>query len=79
MVVYASAAKAKTNKKADAIQHMAHTLEHAWRSTTALGLHHQWVWVVDFGGFSYRDAMEVETSLATLQVRVRPLVRNVAC
>ena len=66
VVVYASAAKARTNQKDEAVQHMSHTLERAWRSTSALGLHHQWVWVIDFAGFSWRDAMQSETSGHTL-------------
>ena len=66
VVIYANAAKAKINEKEGAVQHMCHTLEHAWRSTDELGLHPQWVWLVDFKGFSMWNAMQSSTSSATI-------------
>lgn len=49
------------------MQHIAHTLKHAWRSTEELNLSPQWLWIVDFNGFSIWNALHVSTSSATLQ------------
>lgn len=62
VVIYASAAKARINERDVTVQHMCHTLEHAWRATEALDLAAQWVWVIDFGGFSFWNAMQGSTS-----------------
>jgi hypothetical protein len=66
VVVYACAARAKTNETEVTVRHMVQTLEHAWRATEALGLHHQWVWLVDFAGFGLRHALQGRTSNAAL-------------
>ena len=66
VVVYACAAKALMNEKFVTVQHMVHTLEHAWRATDALQLHPQWVWFVDFAGFSLWNAMQGSTSNGAL-------------
>lgn len=66
VVVYASAAKAKMNEKNVTLQHMCHTLEHAWRATQELDLAATWVWIIDFGGFSIWDAMQGSTSNGAL-------------
>ena len=44
LVIYSSASRAKMNDRDVTVQHMVHVLEHGWRSTRALDLHHQWVW-----------------------------------
>ena len=66
VVVYASAAKARMNEKDVTVQHMVHTLEHAWRATDALQLAPTWVWCVDFQGFSLWNAMQGSTSNGAL-------------
>jgi len=66
VVVYASAAKAKMNEKDVTVQHMVHTLEHAWRATDALQLAPTWLWIVDFVGFSFWNAMQGSTSNGAL-------------
>ena len=66
VVVYACAAKARMNVKDVTVQHMVHTLEHAWRATDALALAPQWVWVVDFAGFGLWHAMQGSTSNGAL-------------
>lgn len=66
VVVYASMARAMTNEREVTVGHMVHTLEHAFKASEALGLHHQWVWIVDFNGFGLRHAMQASTSTATL-------------
>ena len=66
VVVYACAAKARMNEKDVTVQHMVHTLEHAWRATDALQLAPTWVWCVDFAGFSLWHAMQGSTSNGAL-------------
>jgi hypothetical protein len=67
VVVYACAARAKTNDLEVTVGHMVQSLEFAFRASSALALHHQWVWVIDFTGFSFWHAMQGSTSNATLQ------------
>jgi hypothetical protein len=66
LTIYACAARAKTNEKTMAVRHMVQTLEHAWRSTDELDLHPQWLWLIDFSGFSFWHAMQGSTSNAVL-------------
>ena len=48
------------------VQHMVQTLEHGWRFTETLNLHHQWVWIIDFNGFGLKNAMQFSTSRSIL-------------
>ncbi len=66
VVVYACAARAKTNETAVTVGHMCQTLEHAWTYTEDLDLHHQWLWIVDFNGFGLSHAMQGRTSNGAL-------------
>lgn len=66
VVIYACAAKAQTNETDVTVRHMCQTLEHAWRYTEKLNLHHQWLWLVDFGGFGIKHALQGRTSNASL-------------
>ena len=66
LVIYSCASRAKTNDRDITVRHMVHSLEHAWRFTDELGLHPQWVWIIDFNGFGMKNALEFTTSRATL-------------
>lgn len=61
------------------VRHMVHTLEHAFRSTAALGLHHQWVWLVDFQGFGLWHAMQGKTSITSLQAFSHHMPERLGC
>ncbi len=66
LVIYSCASRAKINHREITVRHMVHALEHAWRSSDELSLHHHWVWVIDFNGFGMKNAIEFSTSRATL-------------
>lgn len=68
LVIYSCASRAKTNERDITVRHMVHSLEHAWRFSDELGLHHQWVWIIDFNGFGIKNALEFSTSRATLSI-----------
>lgn len=67
IVIYACSARAKINDKDVTVAHMVQQLEYCWLQTEHFKLHHQWVWLVDFGGFSMWHAMQGSTSNATLR------------
>ncbi len=56
-LVYACAARARTNEAAGAVRHMLHTLEHAWAAPAANGAE-RLLWIVDFNGFGMSHAMQ---------------------
>eukprot|EP00283_Hemiselmis_rufescens_P021068 CAMPEP_0173444638 /NCGR_PEP_ID=MMETSP1357-20121228/32621_1 /TAXON_ID=77926 /ORGANISM="Hemiselmis rufescens, Strain PCC563" /LENGTH=275 /DNA_ID=CAMNT_0014410699 /DNA_START=11 /DNA_END=834 /DNA_ORIENTATION=- len=62
-VVYASAPRARTNEAHGAVSHMSRTLELGWSHPHVAP---QWVWIVDFNGFSMKDAMQIKTSVAVM-------------
>ena len=59
VLVYACAARARTNETVGAVRHMLHTLEHAWASPAAEAVGaDRLLWVVDFNGFGMSHAMQ---------------------
>ena len=56
-LVYACAARAKTNETVGAVRHMLHTLEHSWAAPAANGAE-KLLWIVDFNGFGMSHAMQ---------------------
>jgi hypothetical protein len=56
-LVYACAARARTNESVGAVRHMLHTLEHAWAAPAANGAE-RLLWIVDFNGFGMSHAMQ---------------------
>lgn len=63
VVIYACAARAKTNDTAVTVQHMVHSLEHAWAtcSREAPGAD-KLCWLIDFNGFGLKHAMSGGTA-----------------
>jgi hypothetical protein len=56
-LVYACAARARTNETVGAVRHMLHTLEQAWAAPAANGAE-RLLWIVDFNGFGMSHAMQ---------------------
>ena len=58
-LVYACAARARTNETVGAVRHMLHTLEHAWASPAGVAAGaERLLWVVDFNGFGMSHALQ---------------------
>jgi hypothetical protein len=63
LVIYACAARAKTNDTAVTVQHMVHSLEHAWATCSREGPGpDKLCWFIDFNGFGLRHAMGGSTA-----------------
>lgn len=68
--MYASPARAATNVAAETIRHLAASLDHALGGANAAAEAYQWVWIIDFAGFSLSHALQVRTATATLSTFV---------
>lgn len=64
-MIYASSARALCNEAEGCVMHMTRTLEMAW---TRPEVADQWVWLIDFNGFTMKHAMQVKTSVAVMKV-----------
>jgi hypothetical protein len=56
VIIYAAPARARSNEAAEAVRHMSCMLEYAFAQDPS-GAAYQWVWVLDFAGFSITHAM----------------------
>lgn len=62
-IVYASQPRAADSGVETQLHHVVHTVEHLFE--TVPGVHHSWIWIVDFNGWGFSHAMQARVGITT--------------
>lgn len=63
-VLYANSARALCNEAQGCVLHMTRTLEIGFARPEVA---EKWVWIIDFNGFTMKQALQIKTSVAVMQ------------